>query len=247
MPGASRIYGEDLKKESNAMNGKAKLSVNWIRAVKVVLGTAGTLAALGLAIALIFPRGEAAVSRGDATLLTGDSAAALPGDSAPRPPATAPTNPPITTAPRAPTASKMQKADELWKTASNLDSSCRGGPSPVDHPEIERICKQRDDALKASFFASNEALYEAWVQRDLEGMRRLAHPSNRDWPGRLIPEDLVKFTPSEGKFGDCTYDVVNSGEAGCYMKMQETGKSFYFHWELSFDRGWLVTGFVPDV
>lgn len=130
----------------------------------------------------------------------------------------------------------------LWVRQLELDGQCRGNPQGID----ERSCAARDSALREHFFLSADELYDAWISKDAARMRALSHPSNRAWPGRLIPEDLLKHEPAEPKF-DCRYDVVSTGEVGCYIKFKDMGNSFYFKWEDDVERGWLVTGFVPDV
>lgn len=174
---------------------------------------------------------------------------ALGGCTGPTPSQVPSTTAPATTQPSPATSTNPERADSredldaLWRRWQVLNDDCRGGqPSAA----TEKACADRDTVMREQAFASSAAFLAAWRAHDASKMRSLTHPSNLN-DARRIPEDLLQFSPTEAKFSDCTYDMRNSGVFACYMTVAGGGPSLYFTWENTYDKGWLVRSFAPDV
>lgn len=136
---------------------------------------------------------------------------------------------------------------DLWARWLDLNEICRGGPPPDVDPATDRACIERDDTLRVHFELSVAEFLAAWQRRDGPTMATLTHPDNDRNTGRLIPDDLLSFTPFESSFGGCRYDVEITGDAGCFMTVSEGGPGLYFEWAVDPGEGWLVRSYVPDV
>ena len=177
-----------------------------------------------------------------------DRTATAPGavpptpDAPPPGPTTGPTTGPDAT-PAAPSgAPDGTDRTALWRRWQTLNDTCRG----TNDAGTARACAERDTVQRAQAFAAAADFLAAWRARDPTALRALAHPDNRADAGRVIPADLLALVPAEDRF-DCRYDLDAAVPFGCYIHVRDQPTSLYFAWDTTWEKGWLVRGYAPDV